>query len=93
MPSIYFPPWAGGRFPLREQGTFEASQPPVACCPVCFLPTEQVVEGGKEHRALRGRVERYLGHGDNLLRQREVKTLQDDHRLVDHLRHSNVESR
>ena len=108
MHSILKPPWAGGRFPLREQGPFEATQPPVTCCPVCFPPTEPVVEGGdkdrhfhqpfrqlrlREHRALRGRVERDLGHDENRLGLGDVKTLQDVRRLVDHLRHKNVESR
>ena len=84
------------------------TQPRVTRAPVGLLPTDPVVEGGdrdrhfhqllrqlqlREHRALRGGVQRDLRHVNNLLGQRDVKDLQDIHRLVHHLQHKNIERR
>ena len=88
-PSIYIPPWAGGGSPRRDLTPVKPTQLREACGPVGLLPADPVVEGGdrdrhfhqllrqlrlREHRALRGGVQRDLGHVNNLLATRSQES-------------------
>ena len=97
---ICIPPWAGGEL-LKQSPCFRPSQGLHCnhrkCVPWRSRHFHQLFHRQRhaKHGSLRDPVlESDLGHFDPVLdRHGRVEALQDDHRLVNHLRHGSIEQR